>query len=372
MYKLAANLRNHLYNIPGKKVGGKIIVFESDDWGSLRMPSLKVFNKLPTQATGNNPFNRFDTLENTIDLEALFEVLNNFKDVNGSRPVFTTNFVVANPDFDKIRDTGFEKYYWESIEKTYKRYFSESNILDLIKEGTKKEIIKPQFHGREHLNSFRWMNMLNKGNKTLLNAFDKEVFCIDLEEEGLKRANLMASFDYDNNASKQFLREHLLEGTDEFNRIFGYYSESFIAPSNVWDSFAEEVLGVQGVKYIQSLRVQKIPQINSKKYLNHVNYIGEKNKFNQIYTSRNVYFEPATNLTYDWIGNALSKISTAFYWGKPAIISTHRINYVGGLNENNRKVSLNKLSILLKQIMKKWPDVRFLSSDRLGTEISYN
>lgn len=369
MHRLVANLRNHLINIPGKKLPNKIVVFESDDWGSLRMPSQKVYNELPKEAVGDNPFNRFDTLENPTDVQALFEVILNHKDCKGNFPIFTLNFVVGNPDFDKIRESNYSNYYWESIESTYKKYFPIDYNLSLIKEGIDRKIIKPQFHGREHLNSFKWVELLKKGNKNLLDAFDRGVFCIDVKELGLKRDNLMAAFDYENEDSKKFLQKHLKEGMDEFNRLFGFYSESFIAPSNVWDSTTEEVLSLMGVNYIQSLRVQKIPDNKSEQYRKKVNHIGDTNVFNQIYTSRNIYFEPATSTSYDWIGNALSKIAAAFYWGKPAIISTHRINYVGSLDENNRTRSLSMLSSLLKQITRRWPEVEFLSSDDLGSKI---
>ena len=48
MYRntLKSLLTVHASNIPGWRTKRKIVVIESDDWGSIRMPSLKVFETL--------------------------------------------------------------------------------------------------------------------------------------------------------------------------------------------------------------------------------------------------------------------------------------------------------------------------------------
>lgn len=59
------------------------------------------------------------------------------------------------------------------------------------------------------------------------------------------------------------------------------------------------------------------------------------------------------------------QIRTAFMYQKPAVICTHRINYIGGILAANRDRGLRDLKRLLATITKKWPDVRFISSDQL-------
>ncbi|MBK8547870.1 MAG: hypothetical protein IPL63_10985 [Saprospiraceae bacterium] len=88
----------------GWKTERKIVVFESDDWGSIRMPSQKVYDSLVSKGVrldsqGGYLFNKFDTLADEDDLTALFEVLQSVKDKNGNPAVFTTVCVAANPDF---------------------------------------------------------------------------------------------------------------------------------------------------------------------------------------------------------------------------------------------------------------------------------
>jgi len=114
-------LRKHLLNFRGRRLNRRYVVFESDDWGSERIPSKESLKKLGNLGAdiNNNPFSRLDSLETGDDLTALFEVLRSFKDINGNNPVITANIVPANPDYNKIRASGFTEYYFESTEYTY-------------------------------------------------------------------------------------------------------------------------------------------------------------------------------------------------------------------------------------------------------------
>jgi hypothetical protein len=62
----------------------------------------------------------------------------------------------------------------------------------------------------------------------------------------------------------------------------------------------------------------------------------------------------------------LNRIETAFRYYKPAIISSHRVNFIGAIVPDNRNKNLMLLKQLLFEIVKKWPDVEFMSSDQLG------
>jgi hypothetical protein len=81
---------------------------------------------------------------------------------------------------------------------------------------------------------------------------------------------------------------------------------------------------------------------------------------------RNVVFEPTEDRGIDWIDFTLKQIETAFRWNKPAIISSHRVNFCGHIDEKNREKGLKSLEGLLQEIVKKWPDVEFMSADELG------
>ena len=82
---LKTKLIRNLSNLPGWRTNRKIIVFESDDWGSVRMPSLTAFQYLESKGldlSGGDAYryNQNDTVESSVDLEALFNVICPYKD----------------------------------------------------------------------------------------------------------------------------------------------------------------------------------------------------------------------------------------------------------------------------------------------------
>src|SRR5690606_18095818 len=134
----------------------KIVVIESDDWGSVRMPNKRVYNSLIKKGLGidKNPYTTYDTLANEEDLNSLFDTLKKYTDSRGKNPVITANIVMANPDFDKIRESGFEKYKYECFLETLSKYYPNQDIFSLWNDGIQSKLFFPQFHGREHVNVF--------------------------------------------------------------------------------------------------------------------------------------------------------------------------------------------------------------------------
>ena len=48
-------------------------------------------------------FCKFDTIESKEDIENLVDVLSKFKDINNRNPQVTCNFILTNPNFEKIK-----------------------------------------------------------------------------------------------------------------------------------------------------------------------------------------------------------------------------------------------------------------------------
>src|SRR5688500_10356778 len=125
---LKSSIRRNLSNVPGWRTGKKILVIESDDWGSIRMPSTSALSALEKQgvdllSVDSKRYNCHDTLGSDSDLADLFETLVKFKDKNGESAAFTAVSVVANPDFERIIANDFKNYYYEPFTKTLERYY---------------------------------------------------------------------------------------------------------------------------------------------------------------------------------------------------------------------------------------------------------
>ena len=50
----------------------------------------------------------------------------------------------------------------------------------------------------------------------------------------------------------------------------------------------------------------------------------------------------------------------------PAMVSTHRVNFAGAIESIHRDESLRMLNELLHEIVKRWPDVEFVSGGQLS------
>lgn len=361
----------------GWKTDRKIVVIESDDWGSIRMPSVEVLHHLLKKGVKLRPemgYDRYDTLASNQDLEMLIEVLSSVSDMNGNPAKITLNYIMANPDFDKIKESGFTEYHYELFTETLKRYPNHNKSFDLVKEGTKQKMFQPQFHGREHLNIQMWLNALRKDYIGVRESFNSKVFSNLVRTTKLdKRYRFLEAYNVNAKKEYKFIQKSIQEGLKLFEDVFGFKSESIIAPTYLWDPLVEEFALNEGVRIIQGGLFQKYSEYYKKKEgkQGQFHYLGEKNSNNQVYLIRNSYFEPSQNskLGYD---RCLKDIEIAFKLKKPAIISSHRLNFIGELNNENRNKNLKQLIILLKEIINKYPDVEFMSSDELGALILNN
>ena len=206
-------LRTNFY---GKSVKKKYIIFESDDWGSIRTPSksaLEKINKISLKSSKTNYM--YDALESEEDLDLLFNLLSKYKNAKGEHPKFTLNFIVANPDFNKIEESDYQKYNYELFTDTYKRYPKHSDNLKIIKKAINDKLAISQFHGREHLNIKRWMNSLK-------NNLDKTRLCFEYNStsSGNGDYSFMEAFDWDTCDDVETHIKIIKEGLKIFSSIF--------------------------------------------------------------------------------------------------------------------------------------------------------
>ncbi len=345
----------------GWKTNRKIVVIESDDWGSIRMPNRDVYEKSLNKGIRVDAchYCKYDTLASNDDLDALYSTLRKYRDINGTHPIITANTIVANPNFSKIQSDNFENYHFELFTDTLESYPNHS--FEMWHQGMEDQIFFPQLHGREHLNIERWLNLLRSGSKEMNFAFSHNYFGISSTISTEQNPSLMAALDYDNDSGKNLGSEAVRQGTQIFKDIFGFNSKSFIGPNYFWHRETEEVLAKNKVVYLQGGYIQNLPY-NKKVY----HYLGQKNSFKQIYLTRNVLFEPASFVKNDWVASALKEIDEAFKLGSPAIICTHRVNFIGSIFEENRSKNLRLLDLLLHEIIKRWPEIEFMNSVQLG------
>ncbi len=201
-------------------------------------------------------------------------------------------------------------------------------------------------------------------------AFRHRFFGLKTRTSSPYQRNYLAAYRAESMQELSHIQAIIQDGLNRFQDTFGFPSSTFIACNYVWPKELEPFLHAQGIIALQGQTGQVCPQPAKKGKPRVIRrYTGAKNARGQIYTVRNVIFEPYRDKDKDWSDLAMQQIQTAFFWGKPAIISTHRINYVSNMSVAHRDRNLKQLRQLLKKITDIYPDVAFLSSDQLARQI---
>jgi len=370
MKKFLQSIFQNFKNIIGWKTKRKIVVLSVDDYGNVRVNSKQARTNM--DAAGLKIYSRFDlldTLETKQDLEQLFAVLNSVKDKNDRSAVFTPFALPCNIDFEKMAADDYRHFYYENLPVTYSKLAKEQpeaydGAWELWQEGISKGFLKPQFHGREHLNLLVLNDKLTIRDPQLLAALKNKSFT-SISDDDYPTMSSTAAFDFfDVNDNEQF-KPIIKEGLQLFEEVYGYRSNYFTPPVYQIHHSLFSTLKENGIEYIDLGLVRKEHQGQSK-YQTSFNYIGKKTKENLTIMVRNIVFEPTDERGLDWVNFTIKQIERAFRWNKPAIISSHRVNFCGHIDPKNREKGLTALKNLLDEIVKKWPDVEFMSADELA------
>lgn len=351
-------------NAVGWRTKQKLLLIESDDWGAIRMPSKSVYETLCLQGAGEGCFfDKYDSLESSEDLELLFEVLSSVKDNQGHHAIMEPFAVVANPNYEAIEANGFSEYVYEPFVDTYRRFSHTAKSFETIKEGMRLGIWYPQSHGREHIQVNRWMKALQSNDKLVRLEFSSRAFHCGCQPPKIDYYN---AFDYDSKDELPQLKEIIRDGLNIFEQLYGYRPIALCAPCGYTSQELIDFSSQEGVR----LRGGQFRSPNGDgSYKRNNSYWGAKGINDTRVYRRNCKFEPAKNHNIDWVDQCLSEIKIAFRWGKPAVIDSHRVNYIGSISPENRDYSLKEMKRLLREIVKRWPDVEFINSEQLYNEM---
>lgn len=344
------------------------IVFESDDWGSVRTPSAEAiadFQRLYPEHKLNH-YQLFDGLDTSEDLKALAVALRNHSNDDGKHPRFTMNYAMANPIFDDENYKLGSAFRFEPMWETYAReQGNDHSSLSLILQGTYSDVFQPQLHSREHLNVTSWRKGI-KRDPMLRQAYEMGLIGLD--------PGPYSSLDALNRDNTEISREEFLsEAFQMFKDCFGYASYSYIPPCYVIGRDDERILSGLDVRVLQSgAKVNR--QLPNGKLIGIPTPLGGKTAYDQVRLVRNVQFEPTRWLFAGMdaetiINDALTEIQKVVSNKQPAIVCTHRVNYVGGISAENRERSIDCLGQLLERVLKRYPNIRFMTSDELGSLI---
>lgn len=350
-----------------------VVVFESDDWGATRMfPDVASVAKSKKLLSADY-LERYEsvvssTLESSDDLSSLFEVLLKHKGADGLTANVVANYVMASPDYRRIEESQYSKFYFKLFPDVPKRW-ARSSSIEKANEGIAMGVWCPEYHGAYHMNPVQWMESLARGD-----ASARELFNI----ESYASMNGISAPEYSPKLTDLEQLGFMRTGLQRFREVFGYFPRSTVAPYYVWQQSTEMLFAKEGVMIVQGKNHQSQ---STRSTLNKivgklVNLFGHKSAFKgwQIdsgdfcpssgitYLVRNVTFEPV--LRKENVERVVSQVKALWAGNKPVIISSHRFNYVT-LEPSLAAAGLSMLDELLFDIVKAEPNVAFLTDSEV-------
>ena len=229
-------LLDNLKNIPGWRTRDKLVVFSIDDYCNVRLNSTAAREELRIAGLNlGSRFDQFDALETRQDLEALFDVLSSVSDACARPAIFTAYALCANPDFEAISDGG-HVYQFEPVPRTFERLseeqaFAYDGAWALWQEGVRRGMLRPQFHGREHLNVELLERKLKVGDKALIaNLENRSMAALD-GDPSMPGVRFTQAFGLWDETEVARHRKIIESGLSLFAEVFGFASRTFTPPS---------------------------------------------------------------------------------------------------------------------------------------------
>ncbi|MGY6555672.1 MAG: hypothetical protein ACXIUM_14235 [Wenzhouxiangella sp.] len=359
--------------IPGWRSRQKFVVFNVDDYGNVRLASRLALENLSNSGLKlEGRFDRLDTLETREDLEALLEVLSSVRDGVGRSAVFTPYALSANPDFVALRQNA-AKYQYEDLPSTFSRLAAEDpqayeGAWAIWQEGIEKGLLHPEFHGREHLNLRLLEHKLARRDQDLMANIENDSMAGLMDEPEFPAVGFTHAFGVADKADIEQHKAILSDGFALFERVFGRRPQTFTPPAQRLHPDLYAFVEAMGIRAIDK-PLHCVRRLDRGKTRREINFLGRKRGQRHVTLVRNVVFEPNLRPGTDEVARTLSQISAAFRWGKPAMISSHRVNFCGHIDPANRRAGLADLKRLLDEIVRRWPDVEFIGAGELAARI---
>ncbi len=308
-----------------------IVIFESDDWGT------GSFNQ-------QTALTRINTL------------LAQYTDSTGSHPVMTLGVILAEPDVAKIKASNQQIYYKRTLADS--RY---AKLREAIQQGIDQGTFAVHLHGMEHFWPASLMQSAQNNPQVQQWLFNND----SLQTEDLPSELQSRWVDSSQIPSREHSPEDIQRAIDEelslYAEIFGQTPKIVVPPTFVWTDEVEKAYAARGIEvWITPGRQctgrdkQRLPKPNGRLFWNGQEQGG------LLFLVRNNYFEPSIGHTAE---TALQGILAKTQCGRPALLETHRFNFI---DETENNSSLQELDKLLQLMHTHLPNVRFMSVTQLA------
>jgi len=303
----------------------RAVVLESDDWGLCAWaPDREAWTALAGTPAFRSPAGgRYggSTLESAADVKALADLLLEHRGGDGVPPVWQANTVMANPDYARLATSAREARALPLVElpATPPRW-ARPGLWDDVRRACEAGVWWIELHGLHHLPENAWLSALRRGDDDARRA---------LEQQSPVCSAVEASGEYDPQEPAETRRRNLERAVARFHALTGRAPRSFCPPDYRWDESLETEAERLGVTTFQGKAEQAghaWPRL--RRLLVGLRWPHARGA--RFYMPPRIAFEPCGGgeaRARSAVEDALRAVRAAWKRARPAVLSSHRLNY---------------------------------------------
>jgi hypothetical protein len=307
----------------------RAVVFESDDWGLCGfVPDREALKGLDRERLAGRLIESYweTTLEDSTTVAVLSRLLASHRGTDGLPPALQANYILCSLEYlPGGEQAGPGEGAWRDHDlPDLPAAYARPGLWEAVAAGRRLGVWRPELHGAYHYDPER-RRMSVAADEEARRAAAQGV----LPFPGSDRAWELGPW-----RGEAVLATELEHSLAVFQHLFGRPPVSVMAPDYVWDSACERRWVARGLRVIQGKREQRDPQRRGGRLRQRLEKVLERawariRYPDRTYLERNCRFEPVQSADAESAATrCLEEIRDAWRRGEPAVVETHRLNFV--------------------------------------------
>ena len=286
------------------------------------------------------------------------QCLAHHRDAQGRTALMTLGVVLSAPDTAAMAQNGLSEYRRITLDDLRCR-----RLLEQMQAGARDGVFALQLHGMEHYWPPALLHAARQDESLRAWLTGDEFPPYEVLPSALQSRWIDGSRLPSQPLPEDEIRRAVAEETATWQLIFGQPPKVVVPPTFVWTQEVETAWVAAGVEVIitpgrrYTHRDAAGQPAAEEGPIHNGQIAGEETR----YLVRDIYFEPERGHT---AAQALEAASQRFLLGRPALLETHRSNFIG--TEAECQQSLARLDELLCTALQRWPGLAFLSPEALA------
>lgn len=319
----------------------RAVCLQSDDWGLCGfLPDSRAIEVLDRQALAPGPFPDVywhSTLEDSAAVASLCAVLSASRGRDGLPTILQANYILGSQEY-AVTDT-VARWIEHLLPRTPAGY-ERPGLWEAVDAGRRAGVWHPELHGLWHYDPLRRQrNTL--GRPAVEAAAARQILVFpDCER----------SWELGSWRSQDVLEQEFARALAGFADLFGRRPRSIIGPDYVWNDADEARWVAADIRVIQGQRQQRKSKWRGTE--GRIRKVMHRTftrwwRRDRVYLDRNSSFEPLQAAEHRrTTDRTVAEVRQRWREGEPAIVETHRINFVH-LDDGNGELGRRELRRLL-------------------------